>query len=230
MPSIGFEALRRVVAEPALHFAVDGDTVVVVDGDELAQSPCPGERARLVRNPLHKAAVADRDVGVVIDQIEARAIELGREQAFGERHADRVRQALPQRARRGLHARSQPVLRVTRRLRVQLPKALQLLHRQVVAGEVQERVEQHRTVPVGDDEAVAAGPIWIGRVVTQVPAPQSQRDLGHPHGHAGVARIRRLHGIHGQRANRVGQVLAHLRGKIRDGGLKPYNYPRISLA
>ena len=35
-PAIGLEACRRVVAEPALDVAVDGDAVVVVDDDELA--------------------------------------------------------------------------------------------------------------------------------------------------------------------------------------------------
>ena len=36
MPAIGLEALRRVVAEPADHLAVDGDAVVVVHRNELA--------------------------------------------------------------------------------------------------------------------------------------------------------------------------------------------------
>ena len=36
LPAVGAEARRRVVAEPAVHFAVDGNAVVVVEADELA--------------------------------------------------------------------------------------------------------------------------------------------------------------------------------------------------
>ena len=67
VPAIGLEALGRVVGEPAHHLAVDGDPVVVVDHDELAELLRAGERSRLVRDPLHHAAVAEEDVGVMID-------------------------------------------------------------------------------------------------------------------------------------------------------------------
>src|SRR5438445_171221 len=101
---------------------------------------------------------------------------------------------------------------------MQLPEALELIHRQVVAGEVQERVQQHRAVAVGEDETIAVWPRRVCRVVPQVPPPQRQPDFGHSHGHARVTGICGLHGVHGQRTNRVGQVLAHLLGKFRRVG------------
>ncbi len=67
------------------------------------------------------------------------------------------------------------VLRVARRLGVQLAEVLQLLDRQVVAGQVQQRVEQHRAVAVGQHEAVAVGPVRVGRVVAQVVATTGRR-------------------------------------------------------
>ena len=51
--------------------------------------------------PFHQAAVAHEDVGVVVDQIVA---ELGVQDALGERHADRVGDALAERAGGGLDA------------------------------------------------------------------------------------------------------------------------------
>src|SRR5690606_15423657 len=36
LPTIGFEALRRIVGKPALDFAIDGDAIIVVEGDQLA--------------------------------------------------------------------------------------------------------------------------------------------------------------------------------------------------
>ena len=159
-----------------------------------------------MRDAFHEAAVADERVGVVVDELEARAVELLREQALGERHADRVREPLPERAGGRLDARRHAVLRVSRRHRAELAEALQLLDRQVVAGEVQQRVEQHRAVAVREHEAVAVGPLRVGRVVAQVPVPERDRDLGHAHRHARMSGVRRLHRVHGERADGVRHV------------------------
>src|SRR3546814_2206100 len=66
-----------------------------------------------------------------------------------------------------------------RRLRLELTEILQLLDRQVVAAQMQQRVEQHRAVPVRHDEAVAIRPLRIGRVVDKKVVPQDFGDIGH---------------------------------------------------
>src|SRR5690606_15651724 len=38
VPAIGFEALGRVIAEPAFDLAVDGDAVVIVQNDQAGQA------------------------------------------------------------------------------------------------------------------------------------------------------------------------------------------------
>ena len=84
----------------------------------------PGKRDRLLADALHEAAVARDHVGVVIDDIIAIALV---EQPLGERHADGVAEALPQRAGGGLDAGGMAIFGMTRRLRVELAEALQLL-------------------------------------------------------------------------------------------------------
>ena len=205
VPAVRLEASRRVVGEPAGDVAVDRDAVVVVERDELAQPPRAGERARLVRDALHQAAVADEHVRVVVDDRVARHVELACEQRLGERHAHRVGEALAERAGRRLHAGRNPRFRVSRRLRVQLAERGQLGHRQVVAGEVQQRVLQHRAVAVGQHEAVAVGPVRVGRVVREVAVPQRDRDIGHAHRHARVPGLGLFDRVHRERANRVGK-------------------------
>jgi hypothetical protein len=102
---------------------------------------------------------------------------------------------------------------------VQLAEALELADRQVVAGEVQQRVHQHRRVAVGQHEAVAVGPVRVRRVVPQVAVPQRDGDVGHAHGRARVAGVRLLHGVHGQRADRVRhQGFVGHRGQLREKG------------
>ena len=205
VPAVGLEAPRRVVGEPALDLAVDRDAVVVVEADQLRQAQRAGERAGFVRDAFHQAAVADEHVGAMVDDRMAGAIELGREQPFGERHADRVGESLAERPGRRLDARRHADFRMAGRLRVQLAKAPELVDRQRVAGQVQQRVLQHRAVAVRQHEAVAIGPVRIGRVVAQVPVPQRDGDFGHAHRHAGMAGVGRLHRVHRERADRVGE-------------------------
>ena len=76
-----------------------------------------------------------------------------------QRQADGVRHALAQRARGGLDAGGDAHLGVARRLAVQLAEVAQLAHRQVVAREVQQRVDQHRAVTGRQHEAVPVGPV-----------------------------------------------------------------------
>jgi hypothetical protein len=205
VPAIGFEALRRVVGEPAFDMAVDGNAVVVPEGGQLAQAPGAGQRAGLVRNAFHQAAVAEENIGAVIDDLVAGAVELVGQQLLGHGHADGVGDALAQRAGGGLDAGCVAVLGVARRLAVQLAEILQVVDRQLVAGQVQQRIEQHRAVAVGQHEAVAVGPLRVGRVVAQVAVPQHFGDLGHAHGRAGMAGIGLLHAVHGEGADGVGQ-------------------------
>ena len=206
VPAVGREAHGRVVAEPALHFAVNGNPVVVVEHDELREAEDARERACLVGNAFHEAAVTREGVRVMADDLVARAVELGRQQPLGEREADRVGEALAERPRGRLHAGRVAGFGMAGRARMQLAEAAQLLHRQVVAGEVQQRVLQHRAVAVGEHEAVAVGPRGIGRVVAQVASPEHFRDFRHAHRHARMAGIGRLHGVHRERADRVDDV------------------------
>ena len=48
VPVISFEALAGIVGEPGFDVAVDGDAVIVVKSDQLAQAPGAGQRAGFV--------------------------------------------------------------------------------------------------------------------------------------------------------------------------------------
>ena len=102
VPAVRLEPHADVVAVGQLGVAVDGDVVVVVDADQLAEAEVAGERGRLVADALHEAAVAGDDEGVVVDQVVA---ELGAQAALGDRHADRVGETLAERAGGDLDAR-----------------------------------------------------------------------------------------------------------------------------
>ncbi len=133
------------------------------------------------------------------------AIEVSSEHLLGNRETDGVRQPLAERAGGGLDARRLAVLGMARRLGMQLAELLEIVDRQCVAGEMQQRVQQHRAVSVGEHEAVAIPPRRIRRIVLKEIAPQDFGDVGHAHRRARVARVRFLYGVHRQRADGVRQ-------------------------
>jgi hypothetical protein len=120
VPAIGGKAQGGVVDEPGRDLAIDGDAVVVIQRDQLVQLPGAGQRAGLVADAFHQAAVAHEHVGVVVHHRVAVAVEFLRQQLFGQRHAHRVGDALAQRAGGGFHAGRDAGLGVAGGLAVQL--------------------------------------------------------------------------------------------------------------
>ena len=206
LPAVGLEAVRRVVGEPAVHLAVDGDAVVIVEGDQLAQTQGAGQRADFVADAFHHAAVAEEHVGVVVDDAVAFAVELRRQDLLGDGEAHGIGQALAERAGGGLDARGVAVLRVTRGAAAHLAELLEVFDAQVIAGQVQQRIDQHRAMAVGQHEAVAVGELGVARVVLEVVTPQHFGDIRHAHRGTGVAAVGFLHGIHAEGTNGIGTL------------------------
>ena len=185
----------------------------------------PGEPDRLVADAFHQAAVAAEDVGVVIDDLAA---ELGGEEALGERHADRVGEPLAERPGGHLDAGREAPLGMPGGAAAELAKMLQLVQRHVgIAEQVQEPVEQHRAVPVRQDEAVAVGPVRRQRIKPQKLGEQHRRDVGHPHRHAGVTRFGLFDGVHRERAQRVRHAAQSGVGGRGEGGKSCVHGPPI---
>ena len=87
-----------------------------------------------------------------------------------------------------------------RRARMQLAKPRELIERQVVAREMQQGIEQHRSMPIREHEAITIRPRRIRRVVSQMAAPKHRCDFRHAHRHAGMAGLRFLHSIYREHA------------------------------
>ena len=93
----------------------------------LREAEVSGERRRLGLHSLHHVAVGGDDVGVVVDDGALLGVEARREHALGERHPDRVREALAEGAGRGLDAGGVAALRVAGRQGTPLAEALQVV-------------------------------------------------------------------------------------------------------
>ena len=171
-----------------------------------------GDADRLLAHAFHQVAVGGDDIGMVVDD----AGETRGQHPLRDRHADRGRNPLPERAGRRLNARSAPVFRVPGRPRSDLPELLDVVDAEpfVAAdpGEIEQAVQQHAAVAGGQDEPVAIGPMGIRRVEFQHVAPENRRDVGHAHWQAGVAALGLLDRVEGEKADRVRHcVMRHAR-------------------
>ena len=95
----------------------------------------------------------------MIDHVEAGTIERRREALLRQRHADRIADALAQRPGGDLDP-SAAVLRMAGGANP-LPERFQLARSSRVAGEIEQRIQQHRGVPVRKHETVAVRPLRI---------------------------------------------------------------------
>ncbi len=203
LPAIGGEARRHVLAEAEVRRPIDRDVIVIVEVDELAEPEVPGQARRLRRHALHQVTVADDRVGAMIDDLQPRPVVGRRQEALRQRHPDARREPGPERTRGHLHPDRVPVLRVPRRLRAPLAKALQLRQRQVVAAQVQQRVQQHRAVPGAQYKPVTVWPQRRLRVVYEELPPQHAAHHCGAHRHPRVPRVGRLNGVNRQRLDRI---------------------------
>ena len=165
VPTVGLEALDGIVAPPILDLAIDRNAVVIPQRDQFAELPNSGERTSFVRNAFHQATVAHKNIGIVVNHRKTRTVVLERQPGFGQGHANRVRQTLSERTSRGLNARRNAKLRMARSFRMHLAKLAQFADWQVIARQMQQRVQQHRAVAIGQHEPVAIGPMRITGVV-----------------------------------------------------------------
>ena len=160
-----------------------------------------------MRDAFHQAAVADEDAGAVIDDRVAGAVER-RRRAASPRAPCRRRWRGPGRA-----VRSSSRRRASRRVpdgrasssAVGESASARRSAGRSRSGEAARTAASSRgrwTARSGRDPASAG----CAGLCLQMPRPQRDGDLRHAHRHAGMAALRRLDGVHRQRADRVREL------------------------
>ena len=104
-----------------------------------------GKPDRLMVDAFHQAAIAGDHPGVVIDQGIA---ECRVQMPLGDCHADRHGEALPERTCGAFGAFELEIFRMAGAGAAELAEIADVLKRRPhIAGEVQQRIQQHRTMP-----------------------------------------------------------------------------------
>ncbi len=120
-PPHGPETTGHVLGEGDVGAAVDGDVVVVVEIEELAQTEVTGDRRCFGGDPFHEVAVGDESIGAVVDQVFAKASP---EMLLGDGHPHSHAKPLAERSGRDLDAELGMALRMPRSDALELPKVL----------------------------------------------------------------------------------------------------------
>jgi hypothetical protein len=139
----------------------NGNVVVVVEGDQVAELEVTGSGGSLGGNTLHGAAITEEAVGVVVDKLVAGLVEGGSSLALGHGETDGVGETLAEGTSGDLNAGGVVGLGVTRGLGVDLAEVLEVVHGEVVAEEVEQGVLQNTAMAVGEDEAVTVEPLGV---------------------------------------------------------------------
>src|SRR5436190_13935547 len=134
------------------------------------------QRRSFRRNSFHQVAVRNNCIVIMIDEALIGLIKFCGEMSSTHSHSDTVGKALAQGTGGYLDAGCQSVLGMAGSFRTPLPEVLKFFHWQVVAGQMKQRVEQHRTVAGRQQKSIAVFPFWISRVVSKKTGPQH---IGH---------------------------------------------------
>lgn len=113
VPSVCLHTLVNILGEGTVGVAVNGDVVVIVDRNQVAQLQVTGEGSSLTGNTLHVASIAHEDICVVVNKLESGLVKLGSSVLLGNGKTNSVSKTLAERASGDLNAGGIVGLRVT---------------------------------------------------------------------------------------------------------------------
>ena len=135
----------------------------------------------LLADPFHQATVPGDDIGVMVLNFFAVG---GTQYFFGDGEANRIGNPLSQWASRGFNARRVAIFWMPGGFCTPLAEVFDLIERHIrISGQVEQGVEQHRSMPRRKNEAIAIWPIGRGGVKFHVLFEQNGGHIGHAHRH-----------------------------------------------
>jgi hypothetical protein len=150
-----------------------------------------------------------------LNEFVSRLVEGPGEVSCGDRHAHALTESLSQWAGRHFDAGGESVLGVARRDAAKLTEILDVIERNVVARQMEQRIKEHRTMPARKDEAVTSHPFRVAGIMAQVTRPQSESHGRGAHRQPGMPGIGLLNGIRRKKTNGVDRaklkVVCHIR-------------------
>jgi len=113
VPAVRLETLGNILGEGTLGVTVDGNVVVVVDGDQVTELQVTGHGSGLTGDTLHGATITEKGVGVVVDELKTWLVEGGGGVSLGDGKTNSVGETLTKRTSGNLNTWGVVALRVT---------------------------------------------------------------------------------------------------------------------
>jgi len=126
---------------------------------------------------------------VVGDQWETILVEGGAHVSLGDSETDSVGDTLTKRTGCDLDTLGNTCFRVTWGDGVDLSERLEVVHRDLVACEVEHNVLKGTCVTVREDESVSVVPLWVLSIVVHESGPKNVCYRSHSHGCTWVTRV-----------------------------------------
>mmetsp|Transcript_28771 Transcript_28771/g.56197 ORF Transcript_28771/g.56197 Transcript_28771/m.56197 type:complete len:291 (+) Transcript_28771:1437-2309(+) len=202
LPAVRLVARGGVLGLGVLGHLVEGHVVGVVDDDKVVEALVGSKASALVRDALLEAPVTAESDGHRVKDGVVLGVEHGLLHLLGGGNASSVDDTLAEGAGGGLNAGGVVLARgelgVTGGHRVVLAEVLDLLHGDLVARDVEPRVEEHGAVSARENEAITVDPLGILGVVLEEVGEEDSADLSAAEGKAEMAGLGRGDGVHGE--------------------------------
>ena len=121
--------------------------------------------------------------------VEAGLVEARGEPGFSDSHTDRVTKALAERTGGDFDADGVAAFGMAGSFAAPLAEALEFIEREIIAGKMEQAVEQHGAVTRGENEAITVRPMRIFGVELQILCPKRVCHGGRAHRHSGVTGV-----------------------------------------
>mmetsp|Transcript_6851 Transcript_6851/g.13635 ORF Transcript_6851/g.13635 Transcript_6851/m.13635 type:complete len:272 (-) Transcript_6851:81-896(-) len=203
VPSHCFITGSNILGERDVGMAINGNAVVIVQSNQLSESPMPGKGSSFGRNTFHVATISHDDICVVINQVHSRLVVASCQVLLSNCKSNCISNSLSQWPSCDFDSLGQEILWMSWGLRSPLTELLQVLNSHVVSHQVKERVVKHRSVSSGQNKAITTQPgyvFWIGCHEIL------EEDIGHgstPHRKSRMSRVSLVHTINRKETNGI---------------------------
>lgn len=114
VPVVGLETLENVFSEGDSNVTIDGDVVVIIEGNELTELQVTSKRTGLRGNTFLKTTITENDIGVVVEDLETRLVVGGSELSFSSSQTNGIGDTLTKRTGGDLNTLSVDTFRMAR--------------------------------------------------------------------------------------------------------------------
>ncbi len=221
LPVQGLKTEGRVFALRLIRHSIERHVVRIVDQNQVIKALMSGKGDGFQGYALLHAPIAGQGDHVMIENRMLRSIEVRFQHLASYRHTHGVADTLPQRTSGGLNPRRVMKLGMAGGLAVELTERFDVGQRQIVATQVEPRIEKHGAVSGRENKTVAVNPTRAFRIVLECVTIKHCSHLRCTQRKSQVSGLAGMDGVHGQATGLIGSfcekesLQGHIRRKVK---------------